>query len=456
MVAEATQQAGHDVTLLDLMFEKDPVKLIRKEISRLKPDVVGFSVRNIDNNDIQDPAFFIRELLPLLMKTVRDMTQAPIVLGGAAVPVMPEELLRYTGATCAVTGGGETVFPLLIERISEGGQIRDVPGVAWIEKGEYTRNSSALHSSECSCMAPDFRRWINIRAYLTRQSTIPIQTKLGCRFSCVYCTYRKIEGDRYRLCSPDEVLEAVSGLAARGFRSIEFVDNVFNCPYEHGFEVCEKLAAARPMASFQSLELSPLYLDDALVSVMEKAGFKGIGITLESASDRVLDGLGKGFTSSHVHRAAEIIRRHDLRCFWMFMLGGPNETEETVKETLRFAERFIRPQDVAYFAMGIRIYPGTEIESIARQQGILSLSPAEMLEPVFYLSPDLDFGWLRHQVGQSMEKHMNFMSSASLGLPIIRPLQKLGYRLGLRAPLWTYTRLLRNGLRAMGMDKRLS
>ncbi|NTU42623.1 MAG: radical SAM protein [Nitrospirales bacterium] len=452
MVAEAAERAGHSVTLLDLMFERNPVSVITREVSRLRPDLVGFSVRNIDDA-FHSPAAFISDLLPLLIGSVRKTTSAPIVLGGAAVPVMPEELLRYTGATCAVLGGGETVFPELIGRLTSGGSIADLPGVAWIKDGLYRENEAALHDAGCSRMTPDLKRWLDMREYLARFSSVPVQTKLGCRFSCVYCTYRKIEGSSYRLSSAVEVLDTVRDLSSKGLRSIEFVDNVFNYPYSHGFEVCEALASARPKASFQCLELNPLYMDDPFVSVMERAGFRGIGITVESASDRVLSGLGKGFSSDHVHRAAEVVRRHDLPCLWIFMMGGPNETEETVKETLEFAEHYIRPQDAAYFGMGIRIYPGTGIEEIARQQGLLSASPTEMLKPVFYLSPGVDHAWLQSQVRQAMGRRMNFINSDFMGNPVLGPLQKIGYTLGLRPPAWRYMRFLRRCLSAMGMER---
>ena len=69
------------------------------------------------------------------------------------------------------------------------------------------------------------------------------------------------------------------------------------------------------------------------------------------------------------------------------MLGGPGETRETVAETIAFARRTVRPGDVAYFNVGIRIYPGTELERLAREEGVLTGSVQEMLEPVFYFSP---------------------------------------------------------------------
>jgi len=289
-------------------------------------------------------------------------------------------------------------------------------------------------------------------AYQARLSSVPLQTKLGCRFNCVYCTYRRIEGGTYRLGDPDEAVDNIIRLSSYGLRHMEFVDNVFNFPYDHALSICEKLAKIKCGASLISLELNPLIIDDELISAMEKAGFSGIGITVESASDRVLEGLRKGFSAEHVYKAAEIIRRRNLPCVWIFMMGGPRETKGTVKETLRFAEDMVRPEDIAFFGSGVRIYPGTELESIARMQGLLSLSPDEMLEPVFYVSPSLEYDWMIKQVRNAMDRHMNFINSESLSFPALPAIHRLGYRLGLRPPLWKHAGRIRGILRTVGID----
>jgi radical SAM superfamily enzyme YgiQ (UPF0313 family) len=451
MVAEAVEKTGHEVRLLDLMFEKEPLKAVRRELASRRPEVIGLSVRNIDNNDMQSPVFFISELMPLV-KTIRSFSSAPVVLGGAAVSVMPGEILRYTGAAWALTGDGETVFPMLLDRISRGRSPADVPGCAWIERDVININPSPSSGNTCMCRSPLFSRWIDIKAYLVGLATVPLQTKLGCRFSCVYCTYRKIEGSTYRLSDPDEAADTVKGLTSRGLRYIEFVDNVFNSPYDHALSMCNKLAEIKCGASLISLELNPLFIDDALITSMEKAGFSGIGITVESAADNVLESLRKGFSAGHVYKAAEIIRRHNLPCVWIFMMGSPGETRETVRETLRFAEKMIRPEDVAFFGSGIRIYPGTELESIARMQGLLSLTRDKMLEPVFYVSPSVEYEWIQKQIKASMNSHMNFINSESIAFPALPAIHRLGYRLGIRPPIWKHTRHIRRTLRTVGID----
>jgi hypothetical protein len=96
IVAEAAERAGHRVSLLDLMFEKDPQRALTERLSKEKPDVVGLSVRNIDNNDMQEPVAFHRGLTRLV-ETIRDKTDVPVVLGGAAVGVMPESFSDAPG-----------------------------------------------------------------------------------------------------------------------------------------------------------------------------------------------------------------------------------------------------------------------------------------------------------------------------------------------------------------------
>lgn len=451
VVAEAAEKAGHDVSLLDLMFARHPGQAVEKALRHPNPGVVGLSVRNIDNNDMLNPVFFLKDLLDLIT-VIRKLTSAPIVLGGAAVSVMPEQLLRFTGADWAVLGEGEQVFPELLDHLAAGKRPVTLPGVAWLDGAEFRRNPPANAALPSNCAVPDLCRWLDLRPYIRNMATAPLQTKLGCHFHCIYCTYRKIEGGSYRLHDPESTVAAVRRYTAMGFRNVEFIDNVFNSPYEHCLAVCEALGRVKHQARLQTYELNPLFVDDGLLAAMEEAGFVGAGITVESASEKVLARLRKGYTATAVHRAAEAVRRHRLPCLWIFMLGGPGETEETVQETLRFAGSALRPTDAAFFTTGIRIYPGTELEKIARAQGVLTTAPDRMLEPVFYVSPEIDHARLTETIRKAMRNNMNFINGDTFDLPYLPAINRLGSRLGIEPPLWRYTRYIRRGLRLMGAD----
>jgi hypothetical protein len=58
-IAAACKQAGHVTHLLDLLIEKDPKAAVRKAVRDLSPQVIGVSVRNIDDQKMLNPRFLL-------------------------------------------------------------------------------------------------------------------------------------------------------------------------------------------------------------------------------------------------------------------------------------------------------------------------------------------------------------------------------------------------------------
>ena len=245
------------------------------------------------------------------------------------------------------------------------------------------------------------------------------------------------------------MVDTIRRLSKQRLRDIEFVDNVFNSPYEHAVDICSGLATAKLPVRLQSVELNPRFVDDPLLTVMERAGFVGAGITAESASDVVLENLNKGYSYEDLRKTAETVCRHKLPILWIFMFGGPGESQESVEETLRFAETHIRPTDVAFFSAGIRIYPGTRLERIARQQGVLTVSADNLLLPTFYVSPEISLEWLQDRLKIAAANRLNFVLHDSMGLPLMQKVLGVSHALGMHPPLWRHARKVRKVLKVM-------
>jgi hypothetical protein len=114
IAADAAFKAGHNVTVLDLMFVKNISRKLNQVLSTFQPDIVGISVRNIDNNDMKNPRMFADDIAELV-QMIRKKSDAEIILGGAAISIMPEQLLRHTGTSIAVLGSTEIVFSQLLD-----------------------------------------------------------------------------------------------------------------------------------------------------------------------------------------------------------------------------------------------------------------------------------------------------------------------------------------------------
>ncbi|MBP2675541.1 MAG: radical domain iron-sulfur cluster-binding oxidoreductase with cobalamin-binding-like domain, partial [Deltaproteobacteria bacterium] len=81
-VAAATVRAGHDVALINLMFEEDANRAIRSSLENFCPDVIGVSVRNVDDQNMERPRFFLDSVREVVANC-RSMCRAPVILGGA-------------------------------------------------------------------------------------------------------------------------------------------------------------------------------------------------------------------------------------------------------------------------------------------------------------------------------------------------------------------------------------
>ena len=118
-VAAATQKAGHEVKLLDLMEANDPNATLAEAIHEFNPDVIGISVRNIDDQSMENTQFLLDDVREAVA-VCRSLSKAPIVLGGAGYSIFPESSLEYLGADMGIQGEGEKSFIELTEADRRG------------------------------------------------------------------------------------------------------------------------------------------------------------------------------------------------------------------------------------------------------------------------------------------------------------------------------------------------
>jgi len=393
-VAGAAEAAGHEVRILDLCFAPNNLKkFLIKDIRSFHPDVIGLSIRNIDNVNMLHPVSYIPELVKIT-EYIKAITSVPLVIGGSGASLMPENILRLLKADFIVVADGEDSFVQLLDRIRAGESARGIPGVGMIVQDTFLLTRPRL--PEFNSGTPDLGRWIDTGPYLKIGSSYNIQTKRGCKQHCVYCTYNQsLEGNKLRLRSPVEVVDEVEeALFKYRPKSFEFVDSVFNDPLEHSVAILEEIVRRPWKADFTAMGVHPKNLDTSYLDLMWRAGFRSFMITPESASASMLRNYRKGFTPDEVILAAEAINRTAFAAWWFFMMGGPGETNETLQESLDFALNYLQKRDrpvthVAHFFMGVRVYPGTQLWDIAVKEGFVP-PVADPLETLWYLSEELD------------------------------------------------------------------
>jgi radical SAM superfamily enzyme YgiQ (UPF0313 family) len=449
-VASALDAAGHRVRFLDLCFARDPIATAREVASAFKPDIIGVSVRNIDNSD----AIALRHYTPEargVLHALRDAAPAArVIAGGAAFGVAPEALFRDLGVDYAVAGDGERASVALVDALTSAATIEALPGLVRERDGTVVFTPPGEDADLDSLPPPALHRWIDLARYQRHGATIPIQTKRGCVYKCIYCTYRNVEGWGYRTRDPELVADEIDELRIKaGVRHFDFVDSTFNSPPGHAIETCEAITRRGMRVQLDTTNFTPATASSELLQAMKAAGFRSLGITAESASDAVLEKLEKGFSAAKVREVAERVERHGIRTLWIFLVGGPGENPRTLEETLAFADWRLKRGDAVYLTVGLRIYPGTTLHRIAIREGVVP-ADSTLLDPAFYFSSALQFEATVARLKRFASGHGRFMFSADSRSAVLPYLTRAASVLHLPRPHWQYMGLFQRVVRAIG------
>jgi radical SAM superfamily enzyme YgiQ (UPF0313 family) len=416
--------ADHQVQIVDMnsLGDLDSLAAVIEEFS---PDVIGISLRNIDNTDTTDPRGFISQYREII-DVIRNHTDVPLVLGGSGFTIFPDETMKALDADFGIIGEGERLG-LLLNAIQNREDTGSLPGVI-------TRKSKKALPAPWEGKIT--RRLIpnpaNLKYYLQNGGMLNLQTKRGCHFKCVYCTYPHIEGRKLRLMDPEEIAAAARGLQASGAKYFFITDSVFNADCAHSIAVAEafkKSGVSIPWGAF----FAPLKQPEDYFQIMADAGLTHVEFGTDSLSNPVLASYRKPFRDQQVFRAHQAAIDAGLYVAHYFLLGGPGENQQTLRETLTGVGSL--EKSALFFFCGMRIYPDTALYDIAVKEGLIA-EGRSILEPVFYRSPFIDSDEIVRQVQKKANRRLNWVIGAG-GEETAKIISRL-YQRGHCGPMWEY------------------
>lgn len=437
-IAAATQQAGHELGIADLCFGRRPVSALQHQIRTFRPDVIGVSIRNVDNAAYPLTVDYLdrhREVI----HAIRDTTAAPVVLGGSGFSILPDMFMQVLDVEYGIEGEAENTFVLLLHALDNGLHPGNIPGVRSQHKPDTDRidllPASWAQQRQWDSGLHPLRRPFDYARYIRRGGTGNIQTKRGCVFKCNYCTYPLLEGNRFRTRTAGDVVDEIETLQAEyGPHPVFFVDSILNFPRGHVEGICEEILR-RKLDFRWSCYATPVKLDRNQARLMARAGCEGLELGTDAVDDGQLARLGKSFDAATVHHANRHCLEAGLRVCHAVLFGGPGETEATVRNTC-CALRAMQPTAVVAMT-GVRVYPGTPlaeqlIETGRMARGDIGLSPAFYIEPAI---ADFLPGYLKQQARQAGNWVL-----PGIEPPLLPASQRILRALGISGPLW---RLLR-------------
>ncbi len=139
-IANALKTAGCSVSLLDLCFSEDVGSDIRAKVQEVSPDLIGVSIRNVDNLTFPQTVSYLPVVKNIVDK-IKAATTTPIVLGGSAFSLFPEKMLNYMQCDFGILGEGEDAMSELLASLGRKQQdFSNVSNLVWRRDGAVVIN----------------------------------------------------------------------------------------------------------------------------------------------------------------------------------------------------------------------------------------------------------------------------------------------------------------------------
>src|ERR1017187_1387878 len=369
-VLEST--GGHIVYFLDLCFSLNCEEDIQKAVRNFVPDVIGISIRNIDDTGGYNIHFLLEDVKNDVVDYCKKEFSGPIIIGGPSVGISGREMLEYFDLEYAVRGDGEAVMLEFVKRIENRQPLEGLKGLIIRRDKTIIQDNEPFRVQDLDSMPfPKPLRYLDLDRYRRYGSPVQIQTKQGCALRCSYCTYNNIEGKQYRLINPRRIADEIEILVKEtGINHVEFADSIFNIPLSHAKEVLREVISKNLDVKLHTMGLSPAAVDEELLDLMKNAGFNEVDIGAESACDEVLESLAKNFKCADIINTAHLLKKKNIPVTWFIMIGALAETRETVHETLNTMGRLASKWDLVFVSTGVRVYNGSPLAEEIRKHDI--------------------------------------------------------------------------------------
>lgn len=382
------RRAGHDVEVYDSLMEHwgkerdqdERYLLIGPDAEELRgllrasrPRLVGLTIMFSNQADLAlEAARVIKDFDPSIV----------IVAGGAHPSILPLETLENPYIDYVVVGEGEQAMLDILDRCNGRAPLGGLRGVGFKNAaGECVlADQRGFNRDLDSLPFPDWEA-IKVERYFglsashgmrTKPRFMPIITSRGCPGACTFCSAHRVWGKAFRKRSVEHVLAEMRLLKERyGIQELLIEDDnitldpkrakrLFTAMIEEGFDFV--IDTPNGVAAWT--------LDDELVELMSRVGFRRINLALESGSQRVLDEvIRKPIQLERMPALIQCIRSHGMDANAFFVVGLPGETLDDIAQTFRFiVENRI---EQAHLSLATP-YPGTQLYETCKEQGLFT------------------------------------------------------------------------------------
>jgi len=324
-IAGAIREAGGEVEYLD--FEVEDID-IRSYIKGKNFAFIGITGVTPYFPAMYNIAKSIKEVSPNIC----------IIAGGPHATLNYEDVLKYKVFDAVIVGEGEEIVKELIKHYKEKGSFKEIfeshPSIAIRGKSKvkvaYIKDLDTLPMP-----AYDIVDWEKYSPSIHRdfdKKFICMITVRGCPFKCRYC---KTPFDPpFRKMSVKRVLNEINYVVKKlKINYIQFWDDTFTVDKKRTIEISKHL---EKLGIKWSINTRPDCIDEEILYYLKKGGNVAIFYGVESASQEILQKLGRNIKPSRVKEIVKLTKDMGIKVTLGCILGLPYDTPDQIMENIKF------------------------------------------------------------------------------------------------------------------------
>ena len=358
-ISTVSKLAGHSVTAAALN-ESDLLETVRE----FAPDVLAFGCTT----------GFHRKYLEAVDR-IRKNFDVITVMGGAHPTFFPETLEESDQLDFIIRGEAEEAFLQLLEALEGKRSLGSVGNLRFIRDGNIIQNPLLPLCEDLDSIPFPDRKMLGRYEEKLNSKAIFVIAGRGCPYDCSYCfnhSFNKLYNGLGRQCrrrSVENVIQEIEKIRSDNsdLQMVIFQDDIFILEREWVFEFC-RVYTERIALPFHC-HLRANLVDSEITEELKKAGCVSVKMAIESASDRLRNGvLNRNMSRDTIEKACIAVKDAGIVLITQNILGIPTGTLEDDLDTLAL-NCTIEP-DFA-FATLLQPYPKTEIGKFCIENGFM-------------------------------------------------------------------------------------
>jgi len=338
---------------------------IEQEIKKINPDLIGITVPT--------PAF--AQVLEICRIIKQEISKDIItVLGGPHPTALPRETIAEEDIDICVVFEGEIAFTELINALDRKTSLKEIKGIFFkdkdgnvieTEKRELVKNLDSLPFPAREFFDTDLYFPPPTKRVSNKKAGNMI-TSRGCPYQCTYCMASFMWQRQVRFRSIENVMKEIEECIDKyNIREFNFHDELFTVNKKRTIEFCQEVKKRKLDIAWVCM-IRVDFADEETLREMKEAGCKKIMFGFESGSQMILDKMKKRVALEKAEQVVRLVKKIGIKTAGNFMFGNIGETEETIKQSIRLANK-LNTDTMAFFIASP--YPGTEFYQIAKKNG---------------------------------------------------------------------------------------